>query len=268
MRLTPLGPLGVLLLSVTLGGCSTGILRNPFSTMNSRPTTSETPETPAPSPRRVAASPATNGLPGPYGLFLEEHRDGRIYAFDDLQNYQRFLACGQPTYPLIRVWAGPHSETLEFARTEQYRDRDSGFPGIDLYEGKANAETPFYGEIHRDGRYYVFTTWSQMNAFRSNSRVERAYTEERAGPQGESVIYSLATGDENPPQTAMGYFRRIHNAEFAAAAQKSVATSSPQPAAGQKKGRTSKTTSPQGHSAKSSSKSPGKSPAKKSTTGK
>lgn len=62
---------------------------------------------------------------------------------------------------------------------------------LSVIPARAEAQTFFYNEVAKDGRIYVFATWSKYDAFMKSGGVQTGPVIERAsyGPHGETVVF-------------------------------------------------------------------------------
>lgn len=123
--------------------------------------------------------------------FYEVNHDGRVYLFDDAATYLSYLQVGETTFRLTRIGAGPKGETLVFGLTRADKKKTSGIASVELYEGRLAEGSPFYGEMVRHGRIYVFSSWADMKFVRKIGEPVYMYTDIGSGPNGETVVYVL-----------------------------------------------------------------------------
>lgn len=74
---------------------------------------------------------------------------------------------------------------------------------------------PFYGEVIRDGRFYVFGEWQDFKDYLDHKEVTFTFTEIGTGPKGETVIYALnnKTKKEGRPVALIESFKKLHQAK-------------------------------------------------------
>ena len=142
----------------------------------------------------------------------EVHHDGRIHVFDDRATYESFLEVGETSFRKVHIGEGPKGETLVFGLTNEDKKKTSGIASIDMYNGKLEGATPFYGEMRVDGRIFVFGSLAEMNNARVVGEVPLRYTEIGSGPQGETVVYAL-NGDNKKvkPVLMIELFHKMNN---------------------------------------------------------
>ena len=137
-----------------------------------------------------ASTPASNNSAGVNEIY-EVHEDGRIHVFYDRKMYKDFLSLGETPYRLIKIGKGPNRETMVFGLAKQDKKKRSGIPAIELYEGNATAGNPFYAEVRKHGRIYVFNEFKDMEPVRQFGHPNYFYMEIGAGPKKETVFYVL-----------------------------------------------------------------------------
>lgn len=139
---------------------------------------------------KMAASPAASAPTEHF--FIVYHENGRIYPIADVKNYLTFLETDELMFTRTRIGAGLEGETIVFGIEKNEADNPRKPSKAELFfDGKYTPTGPFYGEIVRDGRIYVFGSWADFKDFMVNKEVAYTYTEIGAGPKGETVIYAL-----------------------------------------------------------------------------
>jgi len=145
--------------------------------------------------------------------FLVFHENGRIYPIADAKNYLAFLDVDELIYTRTRVGAGPEGETIVFGIQKKEAD-DLNKPSLaeQFFDGKMTDVGPFYGEVVRDGRFYVFGEWKDFKDYLDHKEVTFTFTEIGTGPKGETVIYALnkKTKDEGRPVALIESFKQLH----------------------------------------------------------
>lgn len=155
----------------------------------SQPTGSQT-STPA------AAAPAASPAAAPVAAQAQEFfvvlpEDGRYYAFGSAKLYQDFLAHGEVALTRSRIGAGPNGQTVVFGITND--DVKAGKPSAaeSIYDGKLPPAPRFYGEVFKNGRYYVFDDLKALLEFASHGEVPYSYTDIGAGPNGATIVWVM-----------------------------------------------------------------------------
>lgn len=145
--------------------------------------------------------------------FLVFHENGRIYAFGDAANYLLFLEHDEVPLTRTRIGAGPEGETVIFGITKNdAKNLDKPSAGEMFYDGKMGEVGPFYGEVVRDGRFYVFGEWADFKSYLEHKEVTFTFTEIGTGPKGETVIYALndKTKKAGRPVALIEAFKQLH----------------------------------------------------------
>ena len=169
----------------------------------------------------IAAAPAAAAAPAPalvpsaadeYYVVLPE--DGRYYAFGRAKDYFDYLAHGEVTLTRARIGAGPNGKTVVFGITND--DVKSGKPSVGelVFDGKLPAAEGFYGEVFKDGRYYVFHDLANMKAFAAFGEVPYSYTDIGAGPKGETLVWVMTADSfkKGRPAATIERFKQIRTA--------------------------------------------------------
>jgi len=141
----------------------------------------------APAAPAAAVAPAA----APAELFVVLPDSGRVHAFGDTKNYFDFLAHGEVQLTRTRIGAGPGGKTLVYGITSNDVKKNAPSRGEQLMEGDLPAGTPFYGEVFKGGRYYLFGDLKDMKEFMAFGEVPYSFTEVGAGPKGETLVYVM-----------------------------------------------------------------------------
>ncbi len=145
--------------------------------------------------------------------YYQVYHEGRIYVFDDFKTYQDFLNLGETTFRLTRIGAGPNGETVVFGLRKKDKKMRSGIGSVDMFDGKAEGiEDGFYGEVVKDGRIYVFSTWQDLKDFLQVGEAPYRYTLIGEGPKGETVVFVLNKSNKKKrPDALIAEFKRRHS---------------------------------------------------------
>jgi len=191
-----------------MSGCATQ--SNTAKAPESKPAVTTKATTPAAAAPVAAAQPAT--VPT-QNYFLVFHENGRIYPIADAKNYLAFLDVDELIYTRTRVGAGPEGETIVYG-IQKKEAEDLAKPSLaeQFYDGTMQVNGPFYGEVIRDGRFYVFGEWKDFKDYLDHKEVTFTFTEIGTGPKGETVIYALnkKTKDEGRPVALIEAFKQLH----------------------------------------------------------
>jgi pyruvate/2-oxoglutarate dehydrogenase complex dihydrolipoamide acyltransferase (E2) component len=146
------------------------------------------PEAPAPKPGTPPIANAPAPAAGVAELYVVLPPTGRIHAFGDLKNYADFLAHGEVALTRTAVGAGPGGKTIVYGITGD--DVKNAAPSAAEKLLAANSPEPglFYGEVFRDGRFFLFGSRKDMTDFAAFGEVPYSYTEVGAGPKGETLV--------------------------------------------------------------------------------
>lgn len=188
-----------------MGGCATQAPAKPEAKAEAKPAAAVQAAQPA-----AAATPAAAVTDN---YFLVFHENGRIYPIADARNYLEFLHNNELIYTRTRIGAGPEGETLVFGIEKKEAD-DLNKPARAelLYDGKYEPPGPFYGEVMRDGRFYVFGEWKDFKDYLAHKEITFTFAEIGTGPKGETVIYALNknTVKEGRPARLVEQFKTLH----------------------------------------------------------
>ena len=207
-RYLPLAMTSLLALGV-MGGCATQ--SNTAKAPESKPAATAQAAAPAASAQPPAAAQPAAAPTAHY--FLVFHENGRIYPIADAKNYLAFLDVDELIYTRTRVGAGPNGETIVFGiQKDESKDLSKPSMAEQFYDGKMEVTGPFYGEVHRDGRFYVFGEWADFKDYLAHKEITFTFTEVGTGPKGETVIYALnsKTKKDGRPVALVDAFKQLH----------------------------------------------------------
>ncbi len=111
--------------------------------------------------------------------------------FGDTKNYFDFLAHGEVQMTRTRIGAGPGGKTLVYGITKADVKASSPSRGERLMEGTLAEDAPFYGEVFKNGRFYLFGDLKDMKDFTAFGEVPYSYTDVGAGPKGETLVFVM-----------------------------------------------------------------------------
>ena len=138
----------------------------------------------------AAAAPATPAAATAPVMFAVLPDSGRIHAFGDTKNYFDFLAHGEVVLTRTQIGAGPGGKTLVYGITSADVKANTPSPAEQLMAASASPEG-FYGEVLKNGRFYLFGDLKEMKDFISFGEVAYGYTDIGVGPKGESLVYVM-----------------------------------------------------------------------------
>ena len=186
---------GVALAAVLLAGCATS---TPPAASASAP---------------VASTHATATAPVQYFAVLPE--DERYYLFGDAQLYLSYLKHGEVALTRTRIGASPTQTTVVFGMTNADAKSSKPLAAEILFDGKATTTSPFYGEVFKDGRYYVFNEYKDMTTFLEHGEAALTFTDIGAGPDGATQVWVMnnVTMKKGRPLETMAMFKAIRAAK-------------------------------------------------------
>lgn len=137
--------------------------------------------------------------------YYEIHKDGRIYVIADTADLSTFNATGELPLRVTRIGGGPKGETIVFAIAKPESKKKEGFGAVEMYDGKrTGAAKDFYAEVCRDGKYYVFGSWPDLDAFRKSGSASGLSSAGITGPNGEAVMVA------QPADALIARFKTVH----------------------------------------------------------
>jgi hypothetical protein len=136
---------------------------------------------------------------------------GRVHAFGDTKNYFDFMAHGEVLLTRTQIGTGPGGKTLVFGITGDDVKANKPSRGEQILSGAIPAGAAFYGEILRDGRYFLFGTLKDMTDFAAFGEVPYSYTDIGAGPKGETIVMVMNkdTFPKGKPMERMARFKAV-----------------------------------------------------------
>jgi hypothetical protein len=154
------------------------------------------------------------------GHYFEIHHEGRIYVLTDPKGYEIFRATGEIPLVVTRIGAGPNRETvkLELTKAEaKAMEKTVGYKGgaQKMYEGELKgAAQGFYGEIHREGRIYVFGDWKDLEAFKATGEAAYGLTLIGKGPDRQTVVFvQNSKSSQQAPTETIARFESMYAAK-------------------------------------------------------
>lgn len=147
-------------------------------------------------------------------MFMTFHENGRVYVLGDPKLQEIFMQTDEVALTRTRIGEGPDGRTLIFGMNKDDAKRGGPTAAEMMYDGKQTPAGPFYGEVIKDGRYYVFVEWKDMANYLKHGEVPLTYTEIGTGPKGETVVYALNkdTAKQGKPAAAIERFHKQHPA--------------------------------------------------------
>lgn len=175
----------------------------------------ETAQAPTPKPGTPPQPNAPEAAPGTTELYVVLPPTGRIYAFADLRNYADFLMHGEVALTRTAVGAGPGGKTIVYGITAADVQANQPSRAERILSATAAAPTAFYGEVFRDGRFFLFGDLKDMLDFTAFGEVPYSYTDIGAGPKGETLV-SVMNKDsyaKGKPADRMARFKALRAAK-------------------------------------------------------
>ena len=174
-------------------------------------------QTAAPAPKAAAsAAVAAPAAVAPAATSAKEFfvvlpEDGRVYAFGEAKTYFDYKAHGEVALTRTKIGAGPGGKTLVYGITNDDVKSNKPSIGEQLFEGKLPADASFYGEVFKDGRYYVFGNYEDMKAFTAFGEVPYSFTDIGAGPKGETLVWVMNKDSyaKGRPEATIAKFKAI-----------------------------------------------------------
>lgn len=178
-----LSTLSMALLALLAVGCA--------STSPQAPEAAAAVEAPAPKPGTPPKPDAPAAAPGTTELYMVLPPTGRVHAFGDLRNYADFLLHGEIALTRTAIGAGPGGKTIVYGITADDVKANRPSEAEKILAAGAAEPANFYGEVFRDGRFFLFGSLKDMTEFAAFGEVPYSYTDIGAGPQGETLVFVM-----------------------------------------------------------------------------
>lgn len=182
-KFAPPAALALAAIALLMAGCAT-------TTAPEAPAAAAAAEAEAPAPK--PGTPPVANAPAPAAgvseLYVVLPPTGRIHAFGDLKNYADFLAHGEVALTRTAIGAGPGGKTIVYGITGDDVKNAQPSAAEKLLAAGAPEPGAFYGEVFRDGRFFLFGSRKDMTDFAAFGEVPYSYTEIGAGPKGETLV--------------------------------------------------------------------------------
>jgi hypothetical protein len=168
---------------------------------------------PAATAKPMAAAPAVASTPVSYFAVLPENE--RYYLFTDPKLYSIYLEHEEVALTKTRIGASPTGTTVVFGMTDADAKASGPTLAEQLYDGKLVPGKDFYGEVFKDGRFYVFGDFADMQAFLEHGEVAYAFTDIGTGPKGASLVWVLNKDSikNGRPKHTMDKFAALRSAK-------------------------------------------------------
>lgn len=106
--------------------------------------------------------------------YYEYHVGDEILVLADKKDVQVYLTAGEIPLRVTKIGGGPAGQRLVFALVKneaKAMEKKVGYKGgaQQMYEGTLEGnDKGFYGEVLKGGRYLVFGSWKDLQAFRQS----------------------------------------------------------------------------------------------------
>ena len=194
-------PLGAtLLVLAALGGCANEA-KVPAAALMPAPMSTTTPVA-------VAATPSAAATLTYFAVLPE---DERHYLFGDAKTYLAYLHHGEVALTRTRVGASPAGTSVVFGITADDVKENRPNPAELVFDGKLTATADFYGEVFKDGRYYVFHDLRDMKHFLEHGEAALTFTDIGAGPSGATQVWVMNkdTMPKGRPTATIAMFKAL-----------------------------------------------------------
>lgn len=141
--------------------------------------------------------------------------DERHYLFSNKETYLSYLRHGEVALTRTRIGASPAGTTVVFGITEADVKAKRPTVAEQLFDGKLTAGAGFYGEVFKDGRYYVFHDLNDMKAYLEHGEAALTFTDIGTGPDGATQIWVMnkTSMKQGRPTETMANFKAIRAAK-------------------------------------------------------
>jgi hypothetical protein len=89
------------------------------------------------------------------------------------------------------IGAGPGGKTIVYGITADDVKANKPSAAETILAAATPAPAAFYGEVFRDGRFFLFGSLQDMTNFTAFGEVPYSYTDIGAGPLGETLVYVM-----------------------------------------------------------------------------
>lgn len=137
--------------------------------------------------------------------------NGRLYAFGDTKNYFDFLSHAEVQLTRTHIGAGPGGKTVVYGITKDDVKKNAPSLAELVYQDKLAGDKDFYGEVFKDGRYYVFGDLADMKPFVAHGEVPYSFTDIGAGPNGATLVWVLNKDSikKGKPEATIERFKKM-----------------------------------------------------------
>lgn len=164
--------------------------------------------------RPVTAPPAVAAVQStasPLTYFAVLPEDERHYLFGDAKTYLSYLQHSEVALTRTRIGASPAGTTVVFGITADDVKDNRPNPAELVFDGKLVPGAGFYGEVFKDGRYYVFHDLRDMKLFLEHGEAALTITDIGTGPNGATQVWVMNkdTMPQGRPTAAIAMFKTL-----------------------------------------------------------
>lgn len=140
--------------------------------------------------------------------YYEYHIGNEILVLADKKDVQVYLTAGEIPLRVTNIGGGPNGERLVFALVKneaKAMEKKVGYKGgaQQMYEGTLQGhDKTFYGEVLKGGRYVVFGSWQDLQAFRRSGAANPVSSATTA--DGKPVTFTTNSAE------VLARFRELH----------------------------------------------------------
>ncbi|MGH8522920.1 MAG: hypothetical protein ACREXY_01465 [Gammaproteobacteria bacterium] len=142
--------------------------------------------------------------------YYEFEREGRIYVLSDSKDYNTYLKTNEVVLSTKKIGGGPDGKTIVYGLIKNEakmmeKDPKSQGAAQKMYEGKLRGlDKDFFGVVVRNDTYYVFSSWKDLESFKTAGA---AMGFRETDPAGHAVIY---VGAPAKPEALSTRFAKAH----------------------------------------------------------
>jgi hypothetical protein len=131
--------------------------------------------------------------------YYEYHVENEIIVLADKKDVQTWLKANEIPLRVTKIGGGPNGERLVFGLVKneaKAMEKKVGYKGgaQQMYEGTLEGnDKGFYAEVMKGGRYVVFGSWKDLQAFRQSGDANPVSTDTAA--DGKAVTFTTDNAD-------------------------------------------------------------------------
>jgi hypothetical protein len=140
--------------------------------------------------------------------YYEYHLDNEILVLADRKDVKVYLTANEIPLRVTKIGGGPNGERLVFALMKneaKAMEKKVGYKGgaQQMYEGTLDGnDKGFYGEVLKGGRYAVFGSWKDLQAYRQSGTLNEVSAGTTA--DGKPVTFTTDSAD------VLARFKELH----------------------------------------------------------